>query len=142
MAETIETTPETNETIPEKEETIPEKMEIKPAAPEPTTDPAPKRRGRPKGAPDKAPRKKKITIIEEPIARPEAQSSQEAPAPPKPAPRPAPVHVHVPAPAPEPPSPRTTMREAARHILELQNLKNTMRKTYLQNAYTKDLHTL
>ena len=49
----METTPETNETIPEKEETIPEQMEITPAAPELTADPAPKKRGRPQGAPDK-----------------------------------------------------------------------------------------
>ena len=64
MAETIATTPETNETIPEKEEKA---AEITPAAPEPTADAAPKKRGRPRGAPDKAPRKKKAnrqTVIE------------------------------------------------------------------------------
>ena len=136
MAETIETMPETNETTPEKVE------ENAPPPPENVEEPAPKKRGRPKGASDKAPRKKKITIVETPIVRePEiesvAQSSQETPAPKAKPPQ---------APAPEledpaPPSPRTTMREASKNILQLQTLRDLARRSHLMNAYTKGLHT-
>ena len=139
MAETIETMPETKESIPEKEETIPDNPAIE--------APTPKKRGRPKGAADKAPRKKKITIVEEPVIRraPEtAQSSHEAPPTARQA-EPAPAPVPAPAPPthePEPPSPRTTLREASQHILQLQRLKDTTRKAYLAEAYTKKLHRL
>jgi hypothetical protein len=137
MAETMETTPETNETIPEKEEQL---AEITPAAPEPTADPAPKKRGRPKGAPDKAPRKKKIVIEEVPITPPE----------PEPIPQPTvarkPKQKTTPEPTPReptpPPSPRAIMREASRNILQLHPLRDIARKSHLMEAYTKNLHSL
>ena len=139
MAETIETTPEiTPEIIPENE-TIPEPES-------PAVEPAPKKRGRPKGAPDKAPRKKKITIVEEPIApASDAQASkpEKAPsgvaksAPTQPIPEPEP-----PKPEPEPPSPRSTLQAASQHILQLQHLRDSARKTHLQDMHTKNLHRL
>lgn len=137
MAETIETMPETNETIPEKVE------ENAPPPPENVEEPATKKRGRPKGASDKAPRRKKITIVETPIVRePEvesvAQSSHETPAP-KVKAKPQAPRVEVAAPAP--PSPRTTMREASKNILQLQTLRDFARKSHLMNAYTQGLHT-
>ena len=137
MAETIETMPETNETTPEKVE------ENAPPTPENVEEPAPNKRGRPKGASDKAPRKKKITIVETPIVRePEvesaAQSSHETPAPKvKAKPQAPPMEVAAPA----PPSPRTTMREASKNILQLQTLRDFARKSHLMNAYTQGLHT-
>ena len=133
MAETIETMPETTETIPEKEEAVSEN---------PHVEPTPKKRGRPKGAPDKAPRKKKIVIVEEAVVRkaPErAQSSHETP-PPRQA---EPVVVHAPPPEPpQPPSPRTTLREASQHILQLQNLRDTTRRAHLGELFTRKLHRL
>ena len=154
MAETIETTPETMENIPATNESIPATTESTPATkesiPETHADPEPKKRGRPKGAPDKAPRKKKIVIVEEAL-----QPEEPEPPAPKPAPKPAPMtaakassstepppspgmHLHE----PEPPSPRTTLREASRHILQLQTLRDVARKSHLSSLYTKGLHSL
>ena len=112
--------------------------------PEPpkTEAPEPKSKGgRPAGAKDKAPRKKKLVIVEEPISKPEIE---EAP-PPKPvkeAVKPMPVKEtprHVEAPEPEPPSPRSILRESARHMLDLKRLNDSARKTHLQNTYTRRL---
>jgi hypothetical protein len=145
MAETIETTPETMENIPATNESIPATTESTPATkesiPETHADPEPKKRGRPKGAPDKAPRKKKIVIVEEalqpeepepaPMTTAKASSSTEPPPSPG---------MHLPE--PEPPSPRTTLREASRHILQLQTLRDVARKSHLSSLYTKGLHSL
>ena len=137
MAETIETTPETNETIPEKEE---QTVEITPAAPEPTADPAPKKRGRPKGAPDKTPRKKKIVIEEVPIMPPEPEASPQPTVARKPKPKPTPVP--TPRDPTPPPSPRSILREASRNILQLHTLRDVARRSHLMEAYTKNLHSL
>ena len=120
---------------------------------EPIVEPAtprvePKKKGRPAGAKDSAPRKKKVTIVEEPLI---------APVPPAPAPAPKPVLAHKPAPqAPttlprldvafeepahiEPPSPRTVMRTASMSILQLRDLTEKAKKIHLQDVYTKRLH--
>jgi len=42
-------------------------------------EPAPKRRGRPEGAKDRAPRKKKVVVVEEDIPAPENTPELEAP---------------------------------------------------------------
>jgi len=133
MEETIPTTPETKETIPEKEEPVAK------------TEPAPvqKSRGRPKGAADKAPRKKKIVIVEAPAQPSQASSSQARAPTPAPAPAPAPVPAPAPQePEPDPPSPRTTMREASKSILQLRTLRDLARKTHLGTLYTEKLHRL
>jgi len=106
--------------IPEKEpDPVPESV------PE---NPAPKRRGRPEGARDRAPRKKKVVVVEEHIiepqdTQPEPQSSQ--------MPEDIPPH-----------SPRTLIRDAAEHILKLKNVTKMDRKAHLQETYTKRLHSL
>ena len=115
--------------------------------PEPpkTEAPEPKSKGgRPAGAKDKAPRKKKIVIVEEPISKAQPEI-EEAPPPPKPikeAVKPVPVKETsrpVEAPEPEPPSPRSILRESARHMLDLKRLNDSARKTHLQNTYTHRL---
>ena len=107
--------------------------------------------GRPAGAKDKAPRKKKLTIVEEPLI-------VEPPAPPAPKPeaiRPKALPKPKPQAAlpsssltfeepvveePEPPSPRTIIRESSKNIMQLKHLADAARKTYLQDVYTQKLH--
>jgi hypothetical protein len=130
--------PETTETNQEKEEkpkqapeTVPDPEAAPEATPETNPDPenpAPKRRGRPEGAKDRAPRKKKVVVVEEHILEPENAAS-------------APVTPPDP-PVQEPDSPRTLIREAADHILRLKNVTKMARKAHLQEAYTKRLHSL
>ena len=111
--------PETTETIQEKtpEPEPPEpasssssssQTEPKPPVPVPSEpkgeEPAPKRRGRPEGAKDRAPRKKKVVVVEEDIQAPENTPEPE-------------VSVQEPAvQAPAPDSPRTLIRNASEHI--------------------------
>ena len=93
----------------------------------------PKKTGRPAGAKDKLPRNKKIEIVEEKLASREPAAVE------------APVqvqHVQESRIEYEPPSPRTTLREASRHILELQRLNISTRKSYLESTYTKGLRSL
>ena len=139
---------ETTPTIDEKTETIPDNN----APNEENTEPAEtatKKRGRPKGAADKAPRKKKITVVEEPVAQAEPEPKPVAEPPPEAKSKPkkaekvqAPVDTPAPAPEEPAPSPRTMMREAARHILQLQTLREATRKSHLTDTYTKKLHSL
>ena len=104
---------------------------------------AKKKGGRPAGAKDKAPRKKKVVIVEEPVSKPPAEI-EESIHPPKP------VKESVkkttveapqvePEPVREPPSPRSIIRESARHMLDLKRLNESARKTHLQNTYTRRL---
>ena len=112
-------------------------------------EPAAKKRGRPKGAADKAPRapKKKAVVVEEPIHKePEPPEPEKTPEKPKKtrAPRPKTEAVAAPptpteAREPDPPSPRTTLRDAAHHILQLQSLRTSARRTHLADAYTRNL---
>jgi len=134
-------------TIPEKVETIPEKVDEKVAEPViPEAAPAaPKKMGRPTGAKDRVQRKKKITIVEEPVAVLEPPPQPERVEPPKMNPSrkqnespPAPM-VEL---AYEPPSPRTILREASRNILELKRLESSTRKTNLREIYLRGLRGL
>ena len=134
MAETIAITPETIETTPAIIDTTPVTIaQVTETTAKPKAEP--KKTGRPAGSKDKLPRKKKIEIVEEKLA------SREPPAPVE-----APVHVHHVQEETrieyEPPSPRSTLREASRHILELQRLKDSTRKSYLESTYTKGLRSL
>ena len=119
------------------------------------TEPAPKSKGgRPAGAKDKAPRKKKVVIVEEEV--PQTRSKHEKTTPTKTvdapqsaaptsatAPTPEPASAAEPArasePAREPPSPRSIMRQSANHMLELKRLNDAARKTHLQRTYTRRL---
>ena len=120
------------------------------AIPEPITPvvetPDPKKRGRPAGAKDKAPRKKKLTIVEEPIVSEPAPEVVQ----PKPKAQPKPKQQELPVSTvtfeepvvEEPPSPRTIMRDASRTLMQLKHLSDTARKTHLGELYTQKLHRL
>ena len=97
--------------------------------------------GRPAGAKDKAPRKKKIVIVEEPIVKAPVEIEKPKPQP-EPVKEPVRREVQFQEPAwaqEEPPSPRTIIRQSANHMLELKRLNDTARKNHLQNAYTRRL---
>ena len=122
--------------VAEKEE--PPAPIVEPAAPE-------KKRGRPAGAKDRAPRKKKkVTIVEEPL---EALPPPPEPETPKPRTNPAPkaiprldVSFEAPAEIEEPPSPRSVLRSASMNILQLRELTKRAKKSHLEELYTKKLH--
>ena len=117
------------EDVVEKSETMPEPEQ--PEAPEPivVSPPEPKKkRGRPAGAKDAQPRKKKITIQEE--------------APPPPPDPPEPPQEPKEPPQPEPISPRTALREAGELINRSQHAKKEARKTNLRELYCKHLLSL
>ena len=105
--------------------------------------PEPKRRGRPEGAKDRAPRKKKAVtiIVEEHIQPPEA-----APVATPTNPARNPEDRDSEPPPPPPPSaadsPRTLIRDASEHILKLKNVTRLARKAHLQETYAKRLHSL
>ena len=134
MEENSETNPE-NTPGPQESEAEPPLPPSTDPEPEPPKQPEPKRRGRPEGAKDRAPRKKKAVVIVEEDApqntpEPEAAAAPvQTPAPPVQAPE-------------EPDSPRTLIRNAADHILKLKNVTKAARKAQLQDEYTKRLHSL
>jgi hypothetical protein len=122
-----ETTPDILENAPENVENEPEE----PVQAEP--QPEPKKRGRPAGAKDKAPRKK-IKIVAEPLAPPEEPVPSEASEEPA-----QPSQSSAPEPVPEPPSPRTLHRQAAELILHLNNQRSEARRAQMRDMYTKNL---
>ena len=144
MAEEVSTTPDNSATIAEKVEKNVENVD---KTAEKSEEAAPKKKGRPAGAKDKAPRAKKprVVVVEEPLESPmrsaEASAPPEIPSPPrhveKQTVQVAP-EIHEP---PAPPSPRTVMREASRHILELKRLESSARRTHLAELYGSRLHT-
>ena len=157
MAESIPNNSDNSETIEDN------------LAESPAAESAAKKRGRPKGAADKAPRapKKKAVVVEEPMHKEPEKPPEPEKTPEKPkrtrAPRPkteaAPQasqpsrgrpsssgnlpeearHTPTEAREPDPPSPRTTLRDAAHHILQLQSLRTSARRTHLADAYTRNL---
>ena len=122
--------------VAEKEEP-PAPIVEEPAAPE-------KKRGRPAGAKDRAPRKKKVTIVEEPLEAPPPPPEPETPKPrTKPAPKATPrsdVSVEPHVEIEEPPSPRSVLRSASMNILQLRELTERAKKAHLEEQYTKKLH--
>ena len=104
--------------------------------------PAPKKRGRPAGSRDSAPRKPRVRIIEEPPTPP-----PEPPPPPEPAPKRAPKPKAVPRAVPrETPrevapemSPRTMFRVASQHIATLQTERETARRQYWADTIARSL---
>ena len=150
--------PENTVKEPENPETIVENVEN-------ALDNSAKRRGRPAGSKDKAPRKKKIVVVEEDVSEPQALPQAPALPPPEPSALP-PVepstHTDVkpsktkpkaiqsrkekpqpePEPAPEPLSPATIMREASHHILKLKSISAQARKDHIYQTYTAKLHAI
>ena len=123
------------ETIQDNLENAPENVEPEQAeqAEEPALEPAqpePKKRGRPAGAQDKAPRKK-IKIVAEPLAPPEDLSEEPE--------QPSQPSQSQPEPVPQPPSPRTLHRQAAELILHLNNQRTEARRAQVRDMYTKNL---
>ena len=113
-------------------ETIPETIEPTPAESSDPAEPAqpePKKRGRPAGAKDRAPRKKKIVIEEEAPA--------EAPEPPA-------VHQHQEEQAqePQPPSPTEILHEATKVVRHAQAVRMQARRTNLSEIYSRHLLSL
>ena len=135
--------------VVEKSQTTPEGVLEKPQSTAPPTEPIvenpPKKKGgRPAGSKDKAPRRKKI--VEEPIVQELPKPEPAQPSKAEPQPKAAPQPKAEPQPEarpsnlePEPLSPRTLMRESARHMLELKRLNDSARKSHLQNVYTRRL---
>ena len=116
--------------------------ELQEEPPEPTkaelVEPAePKRgRGRPAGAKDTKPRKRKVTIMEEPIAKAAPEVALEVKEPPEVV---APVQAVAP---PEPPpedSPRTLQHKAAELLIRLHRSKYDARRTTLAETYFKGM---
>ena len=116
------------------EETTPDILETENVENEPEAQaepqPEPKKRGRPPGAKDRAPRKK-IKIVAEPLAPPEEPVPSEASEEPAPS--------QTSQPEPEPPSPRTLHRQAAELILHLNNQRTEARRAQMRDMYTKNL---
>ena len=154
MAEEVSTIPDNSATIAEKVEKTVENVE---KTVEKSEEAAPKKKGRPAGAKDKAPRAKKprVVVVEELLEVPvktqsaggqtvSSQPPADLPAAPRETPRTGGRTVQV-APEihepPAPPSPRTVMREASRHILELKRLESSARRTHLGELYAGRLHT-
>ena len=101
-----------------------------PTIPEEPTDGAKKKRGRPEGSKDRAPRKKKVVIEEAP---PDHTSD----APEQPA-----VHQQQEQEPPEPPSPTEVLRDASRVVRQAQVVRMQTRRTNLQEIYTRHLLSL
>jgi hypothetical protein len=143
MQENPETTAET---IPENQgkepdpEPQPEPVPQTETVPQTEENPAPKRRGRPEGAKDRAPRKKKVVVVvEEHITQEPQENVAQNPfeTPPHP-----PKKKKLERPDSPPHSPWTLIRDAAEHILKLKNVTKMARKAHLQETYTKRLHSL
>ena len=113
-----------------------------PAAAEPEAAPAESKRGRgrPAGSKDVKPRKRKVTIVEEPLAKAPAKEP-EVPEVPKVAAAPS-VEVPEPPVAPEPPaedSPRTLQHKAAELLIRLRRSKYDARRTTLAETYARGM---
>ena len=123
------------------------------AAPETTLEPTasieakPKRRGRPAGAKDKAPRRLRVVELDvqvpgsssasvlvpvQPEVVPEAQLAQE----PSPEPFPEPL------PEPEPLTPRRLYRETSARLVHLKQMIKSDKRQAIAEAYTKKLISL
>ena len=87
----------------------------------------PKRRGRPAGSKDKAPRRTKTVIIE-----------TREPSPPREVAKPAPSQPAQAAQA-DPPSPRTLFARASAHMTQLHLERESARRAYWQDTISKSL---
>ena len=131
------------ENVPENSENLPE-------------NPPVKKNGRPAGSKDKVkrvvPSRKKITIIEEPLAAPTSSSSAPAPVPEAKAPKakaeprpkvqinPEPVIQYVDRVVEH--SPRSLMNLMANHAMDAERAKRDARRDHFSNAITSRLRQL
>ena len=138
MAENAETIPENANNGEQSESIEPVAAPArKPAEPAKSQPPEPKKRGRPSGAKDREPRRKKLIIVEEPVSEPKQTAAiPEKPSPPA-APAPQPVVYER-----EELSPRTLIREASRRIVELKRMEANTRRSRVHDVYSRNLHTL
>ena len=147
MAESSEELPNNSEELPNNSQELPDKSEKSEELP------VKRKRGRPKGSLDSAPRKRRIVEEPpepakppEPVAAPEPVVAPEPVLVSKPAPAPAKVRVQratpapVPAPLPaEPPSPRTLLRQAGETIYQLQSQRDAARRDFWAQQLDKTL---
>jgi hypothetical protein len=116
---------------------VPAELPQEPTEAEPAE---PKRgRGRPAGAKDTKPRKRKVTIVEEPIAKVKAPPRVKEASAPEVV---APVVPAVPEPPPEPPvedSPRTLRHKTAELLIRLHRAKYDVRRANLAETYSRGM---
>jgi len=101
-------------------------------APGGTTDPTPKRKaaGRPHGAKDRLPRTRRppVQVRAEPLASvPEVDNRVES------------IPIEEPPPPPPPPSPRSMLRETARHMVNLRNMVDNQRRAKIHEEFSSKL---
>ena len=146
VAENIDKSPENPIVAENLPENLPENSENLPE------NPPVKKNGRPAGSKDKAKRvvasRKKITIVEEPLAAPDASSSA-PPAPEAPKAKAAKPKVQI---NPEPViqyvdrvvehSPRSLMNLMANHAMDAERAKKDARRDHFSNAITSRLRQL
>ena len=151
----------------EESQEVPENIVKEPENPENAAENAPdnaaeneaansKRRGRPAGSKDKAPRKKKIVVVEAEVSEPVVPPEEEPKPPPKVSPKtPKPPSKRAqssaepeeqpsaqPSEQVEPLSPNTIVREASRHILKLKSISAQARRDHIFQTYTSKLHAI
>ena len=154
MAEESQEVPENTVKEPENPENVVENAPENAAEIEAANS---KRRGRPAGSKDKAPRKKKIVVVEaevsEPVVPPEEEPKpppkKASPKTPKPPSKRAASSVEPeeqsstqPSEQVEPLSPNTIVREASRHILKLKSISAQARRDHIFQTYTSKLHAI
>ena len=118
-----------------------------PLAPGGGADPAPKRKaaGRPHGAKDRVPRTRRpaVSVRVEPLSQASGSNvdhGMRPPAPPVQSRVPTPMPVEEPPPPP-PPSPRTMLRETARHMTTLRNMVDSARRAKVHEEFSSKLLT-
>ena len=163
----------------EESQEVPENTVKEPENPENVVENAPenaaeieaansKRRGRPAGSKDKAPRKKKIVVVEAEVSEPVVPPEEEPKPPPKASPKtpkppskraqssaepeeqpsaqssaqPSAQSSTQPSEQVEPLSPNTIVREASRHILKLKSISAQARRDHIFQTYTSKLHAI
>ena len=150
MAEESQEVPENTVKEPENPENVVENAPENAAEIEAANS---KRRGRPAGSKDKAPRKKKIVVVEAEVSEPVVPPEEEPKPPPKASPKtPKPSSKKAassvePEPSAdvqqiEPLSPNTIVREASRHILKLKSISAQARRDHIFQTYTAKLHAI
>ena len=157
MAEESQEVPENTVKEPENPENVVENAPENAAEIEAANS---KRRGRPAGSKDKAPRKKKIVVVEAEVSEPPVPPEEEpkppskaSPKTPKPPSKKAASSVEPeeqssaqpsaqPSEQVEPLSPNTIVREASRHILKLKSISAQARRDHIYQTYTAKLHAI
>ena len=105
-------------------------------------DPAPKRKGRPNGAKDRAPRTRRpaVQVRVEPLVQSENVDNQMKPPEQPRIPTAMPTE-SLPTPPPPPPSPRSMLRETARHMTTLRQMVDNERRVKVHEEFSSKLLT-